>query len=135
MEIVEFEPGELEVFASNLKAEHEALVIGALEGLESEAWDFEHEGKLFRRIDDDIWCLRLGPSLWHARRDLGMLADPHTKTFPVLLRLYFHQSPFNQQLVLLGYLNKTPGNQTENQSAAIAKVRTRRSMLENEIDR
>lgn len=128
MEIVEFEPGELEVFASNLKVEHEVLVKGALEGLETESWDFEYEVKLFRKLDNDIWCLRLGPSLWHARRDLGIPSEPQLKAFPVLLRLYFYQSTFNQ-LVLLGYLNKTPGNQAEEQSAVIAKVRTRRSKL------
>jgi hypothetical protein len=128
MEIVEFEPGELEVFASSLKVEHVALVNAALDGLESEAWDFEQEEKLFRKIDNDIWCLRIGPSLWHARRDLGIPVDPHSKSVPVLLRLYFYQSTFHQ-LLLLGCLNKTPGNQAEGQLAVIAKVRNRRSQL------
>jgi hypothetical protein len=128
MEIVEFEPGELEAFAATLRPEMQVLVIAGIRKLATNGWIFESESKLFRKLDSDIWCLRLGPSLWHAKRDLGMSAETRLKLVSVLLRIYFLQ-PADDQLMLLGFVNKTPGTQIWNQGAVIAKVRDRRSKL------
>lgn len=128
MEIVEFEPGEIRAFMRRLQVHEREILALAFKALEEEIWIPENEQKLFRLIDEDIWCLRLGPNLWRSKRDLGVETAKPQRQIAMLLRLYliFENS---SRILILGAVDKRAQDSSLSQREVLTKVRKRRDEL------
>jgi hypothetical protein len=130
MEIVEFEPGEIRAFMSRLQVYEREILALAFKALEEEIWIPENEQKRFRLIDEDIWCLRLGPNLWQSKRDLGVETSKPQRQIAMLLRVYliFENS---RRILILGAVDKSDQRSSLSQREVLTTVRKRRDALKN----